>query len=186
VLARLDELTIQLPVSQRRLTAIGYFGGGDGALALAPVGAQANEGLLTRLVHKIVGGGSGEPRWYQLPGGQGPPTSALDVGAAAGTDVYSPVSGTIVGISKVVLNGRVSGRRIDIQPTDTPSLVVSVSRLRPDPSLTVGATVTAAGSKLGRVLDLSRVEEPVLARYTNDAGTHVLVEVRPAPTLQVR
>jgi hypothetical protein len=186
VIARLGTLPIQNPINQTRVTAIGYFGGGEDTLALDPVGTQANQGLLTRLVHKVLGGGSGTPRWYQLPGGQGPATSALDVGAPPGTDVYSPVNGTIVGISKLVLNGRVYGRRIDIQPTAAPSLVVTVSRLRPDPSLTVGATVTAAGSKLGRVLDLSRVEEQALARYTNDAGNHVLVQVRPAATLQVR
>ena len=35
--------------------------------------------------------------------------------------------------------------------------IVSISGLRPDPSLAVGATVTASGSKLGQLLDLSRV-----------------------------
>ncbi len=185
VIARLDALPIHLPINQSRMTAIGYFGGGEGTLQLQPVGTQANEGLLRRLVHKLVGGGSGSLRWYQLPGGYGPATSALDVGAASGTDVYSPVDGTVVGISKIVMNGRVYGRRIDIEPTQTPSLVVSVSRLRLDPSLTVGATVNAAGTRLGQVIDLSQVERQVLARYTNDAGNHVLIEVRPAATLQV-
>jgi hypothetical protein len=184
VISRLGTLDLQLPINQSRVTAVGYSGGAAGALALAPVGAQANEGLLKRLVHKLVGGGSGSPRWYQLPGGTGPPTSALDVGAAPRTDVYSPVNGTIVGISKVVLNGRVYGRRIDIQPTLTPSLVVSISRLRPDPSLKVGAVVTKRSSKLGQVLDLSTVEEQALARFTNDEGNHVQLEVHPAASLQ--
>jgi hypothetical protein len=184
VISRLGMLDLQLPINQGRVTAIGYSGGATGALALAPVGAQATAGLLKRLVHNVVGGGSGSPRWYQLPGGNGPPTSALDVGAPPKTDVYAPVNGTIVGISKVVLNGRVYGRRIDIQPATAPSLVVSVSRLRPDPSLEVGAVVTKRGSKLGQVLDLSNVEEQALARYTNDEGNHVLLEVHPAATLQ--
>jgi hypothetical protein len=186
VISRLGTLNLRFPINQTRVTAIGYSSGGIGALALVPVGSQANEGLLKRLVHKVVGGGSGSPRWYQLPGGTGPGTAALNVGGAPGTDVYAPVDGTIVGISKVVLNGRVYGRRIDIQPTDAPSLVVSVSRLRPDPALAVGATVTAAGSKLGKVIDLSRVEKQALARYTNDEGNHVLLEVHPAATLQGR
>jgi hypothetical protein len=186
VVSRIGALDLQLPVNQSRVTAIGYFGGSDGALALVPVGTQANQGLLKRLVHKVIGGGTGTLRWYQLSGGGGPPTSALDVGAASGTDVYAPIDGTIVGISKVVLNGRVYGRRIDIQPRLAPSLVVSVSRLRPDPSLVVGGTVTRAGSRLGQVLDLSRVEKQTLARYTNDAGNHVLLEVRPAATLRIR
>lgn len=184
VVSRIGTLHLQLPVNQSRVTALGYSAGGAGALALAPVGSQANEGLLQRLLHKAVGGGSSSPRWYQLPGGHGPATSALDVGAAPGTDVYAPVNGTIVGISKVVLNGRVYGRRIDIQPTATPSLVVSVSRLRADPSLAVGATLTVGASKLGQVIDFSGVEKQALANYTNDEGNHVLLEVHPAATLQ--
>jgi hypothetical protein len=184
VISRLGTLHLQLPVSQSRVTAIGYSGGAAGALALVPVGNQANEGLLKRLVHKAVGGGSGSARWYQLPGGHGPATSALDVGAPPGTDVYAPVDGTIVSLTKVVLNGRVYGRRIDIQPTLAPSLVVSVSRLKPDPSLAVGATLSATASKLGKVLDLSRVERQALARYTNDGGNHVLLEIHPAAMLQ--
>jgi len=185
VIARVGTLHLELPVNMTRVTAIGYAGGTEGALALAPVGGQANEGLIKRLFHGVIGGGGGSPRWYQLPGGTGPSTSGLDVGAAPGTDVYSPVDGTVVGIVNVVLDGRLHGRRIDIQPSGAPSLVVSISGLRPDPSLAVGSTVTASGSKLGQLLDLSRVEKQVLARYTNDAGNHVLIEVHPAAILQV-
>jgi murein DD-endopeptidase MepM/ murein hydrolase activator NlpD len=186
VVARLGALRLQLPVNAARVTAIGYFGSDDGALALSPVGAQANEGLLRRLVHAVIGGGGGSPRWYLLGGGHGPPTSALDVGAPPGTDVYSPVDGTIVGIDKVVLDGRAYGERIDIQPTAAPSLVVSVSHIAADPSLRLGSMLTADASKLGVVLDFSRVEKEALSQYTNDAGNHVLIEVRPSATLQAR
>lgn len=186
VVANIGALHVQLPVSQSRVTAIGYQGGSEGALALDPVGTQANEGLVKRLLHAIVGGSSGRPRWYQLPGGVGPPTSALDVGAPAGTDVYSPVDGSVVGISGVVLNGRRYGSTIEIQPSGAPSLVVAVSHVRPDPSLAVGSPVTAGGSKLGEVLDFSRAERQALARYTNDVGNHVVVEVHPSATLQLQ
>jgi hypothetical protein len=186
-LARIgDALKIQLPVNESRLTAIGYFGAEDGALALSPVGHQVNEGLLRRLVHRVLGGGGGWPRWYLLPGGHGQSTSALDVGAPAGTDVYAPVNGTVVGVGKVILNGKAYGARIDVQPIDAPSLIVSVSHVSADPSLTVGSMVTAGASKLGSVLDFSRVEHQALSRYTNDAGNHVLIEVHPSATLQAR
>jgi hypothetical protein len=186
VLARIGALRLQLPVNESRLTTIGYFGAEDGALPLSPVGHQANEGLLRRLFHKVLGGGGGWPRWYVLPGGHGESLSAMDVGAAAGTDVYSPVDGTVVGISKVILNGKAYGARIDVQPIDAPSLIVSISHLGADPSLTVGSMVTADASKLGTVLDFSGVERQALSRYTNDAGNHVLVEVHPSATLQAR
>jgi murein DD-endopeptidase MepM/ murein hydrolase activator NlpD len=185
VVARLGQLNIQLPISASRVSAIGYQGGSDGALALHPLGTQANQGLLKRLVHSLVGGSTGRPRWYQLAGGSGAATSALDVGAAADTDVYSPVDGTVVAIDGVVLNGRTYGSRVDIQPAGAPSLVVSISHLRADPGLVVGSAVTAAGSRLGSVVDFSRAERQALARYTTDAGNHVVIEVHPSVTLSV-
>ncbi len=185
IVANVGALHLQLPVDQSRVTAIGYQGGADGAIALSPVGTQANQGLLRRLTRAIFGSANGRPHWYQLPGGVGAATSSVDVGAAAGTDVYSPVDGTIVAIADVVLNGNAVGSRIDIQPTASPSVVVSVSHIRADPDLTVGSSVTSAGTRLGEVLDFSRVETQALARYTNDAGNHVAVEVHPAATLQV-
>ena len=187
LIARLGTtLKLQLPVHASRVTAIGYFGSEDGALALSPVGTQANEGLLKRLVHKVLGSGSSSTRWYLLAGGHGSSTSALDVGAAPGTDVYSPVNGTIVGIGKVILNGRTYGARIDIQPTDAPSLTVSISHISADPSLTVGAMVSEHASKIGVVLDFANAEQQALSRYTNDSGNHVLIEVHPSATLQAR
>lgn len=182
IVARLGSLHIQLPVSQSRVTAIGYQGGSDGALQLSPLGTQANQGLLRRFAHAIVGGSSGRPRWYQLPGGVGPGTSSVDIGAAPGTDVYSPVDGTIVAIDDVVLDGRNYGSRIDIQPATVPSVVVSISHVKVDPSLAVGSPVTSAGSRLGSVVDFSRAEHQALAHYTNDSGNHVAIEVHNAAT----
>jgi len=117
VVARLGSLHLQLPVNRSRVTAIGYHGGSAGALSLDPVGSQANQGLLRRLLHKAIGGNGGTLRWYQLSGGTGPATSGLDVGAAPTTDVYSPVDGLIVALDNVVLHGRPYGTRIDIQPS---------------------------------------------------------------------
>ncbi len=183
--ARLGMLQLELPISQSRVTAIGYYAAADGALTLAPLGTQANAGIFARLLHKVFGGGGGAPRWFQLPGGSGSSTTALDVGAAAGTDVYSPVDGTIVGISKVIVDGKTYGQEIDIQPNESPSLVVSVSQVAVDPSLVVGSAVMAHSSRIGEVLDFSKIEQQGLARYTNDSGNHVLLEVHPAATLNV-
>ena len=202
---------LQLPISQRRVTAIGYHAADDGGMALAPSGHQANEGVVQRVIHAVFGGGGGSPAWYQLDGGT---TSALDVGAQVGTNVYAPVDGTVVAISPYVVGGRRFGSRIDIQPQNAPSVVVSLTQLRVDPSLSVGSTVVSGarrlgtvadlslvvsitqlkvdpslsiGSavvsgarKLGTVVDLAAVEHQALSRYTNDAGNHVTVELRPA------
>jgi hypothetical protein len=107
------------------------------------------------------------------------------VGAAPGTDVYSPIDGTIVGITPYVLDGKHYGARIDVQPSGNPSIVVSLTHLHPDPSLTVGSTVAATTSKLGTILDFAKVERQALARVTQDAGNHVAIEVHPAATLSI-
>jgi hypothetical protein len=173
-------LRIQLPIAQSRVTAIGYHSSGDGAIPLSPLGRQGNESALEQLAHKIFGGGHGGFVYYQLGGGE---TAVLDVGAEPGTDVYAPVDGTVVGISDYILNGRPYGSRIDIQPSAAPSLVISLTHLSPDPALTVGSTIAASNTKVGRVIDLSRVEKQALSRYTQDAGNHVSIELRPSVTL---
>jgi hypothetical protein len=180
IVALRGALGLQLPISQGRVTAIGYHSAGAGALPLHPVGHQANEGLVQRIVHGIFGGGGGSPRWYQLAGGG---TSAIDVGAPIGSDVYSPVDGTVVAIRPFIVEGKAYGSEIDIQPQTAPSLVVAVSQLIADPALTVGTSVVSGATKLGRVANLAAVERQALARYTNDAGNHVTVEVRSAPVL---
>ena len=180
IVALRGPVRLQLPITQARVTAIGYHSAHDGALSLAPIGHQANEGLVQRVVHGIFGGGGGSPRWYQLGGGG---TTALDVGAQAGSDVYAPVDGTVVAIRPFVLEGKPYGSEIDIQPQTGPSLVVTVTQLIADPALTVGTSVASGATKLGRVVDLAAVERQALAQYTNDAGNHVTVEVRAAPTL---
>jgi hypothetical protein len=86
-------------------------------------------------------------------------------------------------VTPFVLNGRPYGQRIDLQPQTSPSVVVSLTQLRADHSLKVGSTVIAGVSKIGNIVDLSNVERQALARYTQDAGNHVSIQVRPAATL---
>ena len=186
VIATQGALRIQLPIEQNRVTAIGYHGGGEGALALKPLGRRGNQGLLARLVERVFGAGETSLVYYQLPGGEGAPTSALDVGSAPGTDVYAPVDGKVVGISDYVVNGAAYGVRIDVQPLAAPSVIVSLTRLRPDPMLTVGSSVAVGTTRVGTVLDLSKLEDHVLARYTQDAGNHVTLMVSPATAFSIR
>ncbi|MGH2921318.1 MAG: hypothetical protein ACRDKU_04540, partial [Gaiellaceae bacterium] len=153
VVALRGTLRLQLPIDQSRVTAIGYHAAGSGALALEPIGRQANEGVFSRVVRRLFGGGEGGLRYYKLGGESGADTSALDVGAPPGTDVYSPVDGTVVGITPYMLSEKQLGARIDVQPAAAPSYVVTLTHLRPDPALTVGSSVAASRSKIGTVLD---------------------------------
>jgi len=185
VVATQGALRVQLPIEQNRVTAIGYHAGGDNALPLRPLGRRGNQGLLARLVDRVFGASDSSLVWYQLGGGAGPATSALDVGAAPGTDVYAPADGTIAGITPYVINGTHRGVRIDIRPLAAPAVVVSVTRLSPDPILRVGDSIAAGSTRLGTALDLSKLERQALARYTQDAGNHVTLQVYPAAALSL-
>ncbi len=186
VVALQGPLRIQIPIAQGLVTAIAYHGGRQDALPLTPLGRRANEGFLSSVFHRVFGSEHGGLRYFQLRGGDGAATGVLDVGAPAGTDVYAPVDGTVVAFTPLLLNGREYGSRIDIQPTGSPSIVVSVSRLQPDPSLTVGSAVESGTSKVGTLIDFSGAERQALARYSRDAGNHAAIEVRPAATLPLR
>ena len=142
------------------------------------MGRQANEGVLARLWRRIAGSSQASPFWYQLDGGPG--THVLDVGAAPGTDVYSPVDGTVAAISPYVINGQAYGSQIDVRPSAAPSVIVSLTHLRRDPSLAVGSAVLATTTKLGSVVDVASVERQALARHARAHGNNVAIDVHPA------
>jgi hypothetical protein len=177
-LATVGNLQIQLPVAAESITAIGFHGAGGGALELQPAGRQANEGVLARLWRRIAGTPKRGPSWYQLDGRPG--TEVLTVGAAPGTDVYAPVDGTVVAISEYVISGRAYGSRIDVRPTEAPSVIVSLIHVDADASLAVGSPVLAVASQLGTVVDIAEVEHQALAEHARDGGNNVAIEVHPA------
>jgi PPE-repeat protein len=180
VLASIGNLRVQLPVAAGALTAIGFHGSGDGSLSLQPVGRQANEGLLARLWRRIAGNGRQSPRWYQLEGGPAG-TNVLDVGTAPGTDVYAPVKGSVSAVSDLVIGGKRVGSRIDLRPSEAPSVMVSVENVRPDPAIVVGTPVLAATSKLGTAVDIASVEKQALAAHAPEGGNNVSIVVYPSP-----
>ena len=97
-----------------------------------------------------------------------------------GTDVYAPVSGTVVSIADYVIDGKRFGARIDVRPSAAPSLIVSLTHVEPDPSLAVGSPVLASSSKLGTVVDVAAVERQSLAKHAGARGNNVAIEVKPA------
>jgi hypothetical protein len=178
ILATVSNLQIRLPIAADAVTAIGFHGIDADAMTLNPVGRQANQGLLARLWQRIAGSSQAGPVWYQLEGGPG--TEVLDVGAAPGTDVYSPVDGTVVSISDFVIDGKTIGSRIDVRPSAAPALIVTLSHLEPDPSLAVGSPVLASSSKLGTVVDIAGFERQALAKVAGARGNNVAIDVHPA------
>ena len=178
-----DGLVLDMPIAQGRITAIVYHGVGDSsAIALTPAGHQLNAGILATIGNLLAGSSSAGPGYYVTSGGSGGgSTGSVDVGAVAGTTVYSPVDGRVVSIRPYVINGKEWGSVIQIQPSTAPAVVVTITNILPAHALAVGSMVGAATTRLGTVADLSKALQQVVARFTSDAGNHVHIEASQAP-----
>lgn len=163
VIARAEGVDVHLPVDPGRVTAMAFHAIDDpSGVALAAAGGVT--------IHQS-----------DRHGRLGPDTAGLDVGAPAGTTVYSPVDGVIAGVSDYVVSGRIEGYQVVITPAVAASgLVLRITHLddratgsRPS----VGTPVRAGVTPLGTVHDLSGVAEQELSRFTNDAGNHVDLEL---------
>ncbi len=179
VVARAGALALKLPVARAAVTAIGYHAASD-AVALSPEGTQVNEGLLARLYHRVVGSRDGGLNYYELSGGTGTSDGALDIGAAPDTDVYAPVDGEVVQIVPYLINGYKRGVQVDIRPDNDATVIVSMTRIAADQTLAIGKPVREGRTRVGGIIDFSKLEKQMLAHYTQDAGNHVTIEVHPA------
>ncbi len=163
VIARGEGVEIHLPVDPRRVTAAMFHPVND------PAGVAMD--------------GTGSLHIHQADRGDrvGPDTAGLDVGAPAGTTVYSPVDGVIESVADYVVSGRIEGYEVVIAPSVASSgLVLRLTHLdepaggeRPS----VGTPVRAGATPLGRVRDFSPVAQQEIAEFTNDSGNHVHMEL---------
>ena len=162
VVAKGAGVTLRLPVDRPRVTAIAFRAVDDpGAVALSPTGPL-------------------ESHIAPSDGAPGPDTASVDVGAAAGTTVYAPVSGVMASVTPYIIAGAEQGYEVVISPNGTSGVAVVMTHLDPpegsDPP-SVGSSVTAGVTILGRVRDFSSVGPQQIAQYTADAGNHVHIEV---------
>jgi len=158
VLARAGQVAVVLPVARRQVTAVLFHAVAEpGAINMTPSSA---------VPHAVAADDGGEPG-----------TSGVDVGAPAGTTVYSPVDGVVTAVVPHRIAGRPEGLEIIITPSE--------SHIEPGPDgivPQVGTSVGAGRTVIGRVRDLSRVATFDIARYTNDAGNNVQVDLLRQPT----
>lgn len=161
VLARAGQVEVVLPVAEKQVTAVLFHPAGEpGAINMDPAQGVA---------HNVLSDDGGEPG-----------TSGIDVGAPAGTTVYSPVDGVVTAVVPNRIAGRPEGLAVVITPAGVPDAAVRVSHIEPGPEGVVpqvGTAVGAGRTVLGRVRDLSRVARFEIARYTNDAGNNVQVDL---------
>jgi murein DD-endopeptidase MepM/ murein hydrolase activator NlpD len=163
VIARGEDVEVQLPVDARRVTAAMFHPVNDPA-------AVALQGTGSIEIHQADRGDR-----------SGPETAGLDVGAPAGTTVYSPVDGVIASVSDYVISGRIEGYEVVITPSVAASgLVLRLTHLDEPANAerpSVGTPVRAGATPLGRVRDFSPVARQEISEFTSDSGNHVHMEL---------
>jgi len=186
IFASYRSLQLRLPVSTKDLTEVGFHQAAyTYALHMATPLVEADNSD-TKDAHGTGRETSTQPTgadavlqgkfirmWRSRPG---KPDSAADVGAKPGSDVYSPVTGTIVKIKKYKLYGKYDDYEIHIQPkgwSDVDLVMIHVTDL----SATVGEEVVAGETRLAAVRKLSDRVQHQLKEYTADGGDHTHMQL---------
>ena len=164
-IAKVGLVSLRLPVDPDRLTAIAFHPvDNPQAVEMEPEGSLDH--------HQAAR--NGRP---------GPERGAIDVGAAAGTPVYSPVDGEVAGLVPYVVQGQIQGSQITINPIQANGYAVVITHIeaRPDGVLPpVGTAVTSGVTVLGQIRDFVGIEQE-LAQFTSDSGNHVQIAVIRTP-----
>jgi biotin carboxyl carrier protein len=113
-------------------------------------------------------------------GRTGKPETAVDVGAAPGTQVVAPVNGTVVYVRAYKLYGTIDDYEVHIAPDGQPELDVVLIHIT-DVCVTPGQRVEAGATVVAAVRRLSKSTSLQLAQYTADGGDHTHLQVNRTP-----
>ena len=108
--------------------------------------------------------------------------TSIDVGATAGTQVVSPVTGTVVLLKDYMLYDEVPDIEIHIQPEGRPDLDAVILHTQ-DPLVKPGDHVDAGITPLSHIRDIAaQLYDVHLAPYTaeDDPGNHVHIQINDA------
>lgn len=108
--------------------------------------------------------------------------TSIDVGAKAGTNVYAPVTGTVVLVEKYDLYGYVPDVKIHIQPEGHPELDL-VMLHQTDPQVEAGDAVVGGTTPVSKVRDIAKdLTDIQLGFFTaeDDPGNHSHIQVNDA------
>ncbi|MDO8986961.1 MAG: hypothetical protein Q7V14_01910 [Coriobacteriia bacterium] len=106
----------------------------------------------------------------------GAPDTAADIGAAPGTTVFAPVTGTVVQVRAYKLYEKYDDYEIHIQPNGWPEIDVVIIHVDA-PTVEAGDHVIGGISSMAVVRKLSDRVTPQISAYTKDAGDHVHLQL---------
>lgn len=179
-------LYLRLPIDPEALTALAFHqASGKKALHMTSLVPDADMELAAELkavpplqdeadVPDTQWVGSCLRLWRSNRSGE--PDTAADVGADAGTPVWSPVTGTVLEVKPYKLYGQYDDYEIHIQPDGWPGVDVVLIHVA-DPLVAVGQHVEGGVTQLASVRKMSDKVELQLGGYTANGGDHVHVQL---------
>jgi len=120
--------------------------------------------------------GAGHACGYGGVAAVGSPTTAADIGGAPGTDVFAPVTGTVVQVRPYLLYEKYDDIEIHIRPDGADDLDVVLIHVT-DASVEAGDRVTGGVTRIAAVRQMSGLIDLQLAGYTGDGGDHTHMQV---------
>ena len=187
--AGVGSIDLYLPIDPLAITALAFHqASGDRAQSMTALvpdvpdpAAVDPEALAAQMAEAAdsgdVWGGVCLRLWRSGRGGE--PDTAADVGAAPGTDVFSPVTGTIIEVRPYLLYEKHDDIEIHIRPDGAEDLDVVLIHVT-DASVAVGDRVVGGVTRIAAVRQMSGLIELQLAGYTGDGGYHVHMQVNRA------
>jgi len=184
--ATYKQLKLRLPVSVGDLTEVGFHQASYSyALHMKthlPY-ADATTAKKDRSTHRDAAAQDTSPdaeligasleMWRNRPG---KPDSAADVGADPGSDVFAPVTGTVIKVKKFKLYGKYPDYEIHIQPAGYPTVDCVMIHLD-DVTCAPGDKVVAGMSRIAAVRELDARVGPQLRSYTDNGGHHTHIQL---------
>jgi hypothetical protein len=178
-------LLLKSPISYQDVTGIMYHqastsnihGEAANARVLVPVGGCMENDNPGALAPDLALSRYGDPYyWIEATRGRGTySTTAADVGAKAGSDVFAPADGVVQAVGSYALYGSYPDQYLAISPDGHPELQVIV--LHCEFQVAAGSRVKAGETVVGHVRDLTRYFENALGDYTKEAGNHAHLQV---------
>lgn len=188
IFASRKSLDLRLPVAPDQLTEVGFHQASysyalklDTPLPDADMSDAKKEKGTGRDLSKQETGAkavlAGEVlrMWRDRPG---KPNTAVDVGAAPGTTVVSPVDGTVVLVKKYDLYNKPQypDYQIHIQPDKMPDVDVVLIHIK-EPVVKAGDRVMAGITPIGAIRKFSDKMNLQLRSYTSGGGDHTHIQV---------
>lgn len=192
VFASYRSLMLRLPVDPRDVTAVAFHqASGKEAIHMTSLAEDANMALAAKnkavaastlatasteetTTLETVWGGSVLRLWRSNRSGK--PDTAADVGAEPGTDVYAPVTGTVVQVRAYKLYDKYDDYEIHIRPDGWPEVDVVLIHVD-DVNVAVGERVACGVSRIACVRKMSDKIDIQLGGYTRNGGDHVHMQL---------